>query len=86
MADVAMWQDKQVRAGFEAKARARLAELKADLQGQEGIVAIEPESGDYVVGMTLGKANEAAFAKHPDTWFYFARLDDPQAAIALPSW
>ena len=86
MANVAMWQDKQVRAVFEAKAKARLAELQADLQRQEGIIAIDPESGDYFVGETLGKANEAAFAKHPDTWFYFARLDDPQAAIALPSW
>jgi hypothetical protein len=86
VADVRMWQDKQVRADFEAAAKARLAELGADLEGQEGIVAIDPESGDYFVASTLGKANKAAFEKYPDKWFYFARLDNPQAAIALPTW
>jgi hypothetical protein len=86
MADVAMWQDKTVRAEFEARARARLEELKAELQGKAGVVAVEPESGDYFVGATLGKANDAAFARYPDKWFYFARLDNPQAAIALPTW
>jgi hypothetical protein len=49
-------------------------------------VAIEPESGDYFVGATLGKANAAAYEKYPDVWVYFARLDDPEAAIALPTW
>ncbi len=29
MADVTMWQDKKIRAAFEAKARARLDELRA---------------------------------------------------------
>ena len=86
MADVAMWQDKQVRAEFEAKARARLEELQADLAGKVGVVAIEPESGDYFVAQTLGKADAAAYAKYPDVWVYFARLDDSQAAIALPTW
>jgi hypothetical protein len=86
MADVAMWQDKGVRAAFEGKARARLEELQAELEGQTGVVAIEPDSGDYFVGATLGKANNAAFAKYPDTWVYFARLDDAAAAIALPTW
>lgn len=86
MADVAMWTDKEVRADFEARARARLAELQAALEGQSGVVAIEPESGDYFVGATLGKANAAAFARYPDRWFYFARLDNPAAAIALPTW
>ena len=86
MADVAMWQDKQVKAAFEAKGKARLAELKAELEGQTGVVAIEPESGDYFVGETLGKADAAAFAKYPDHWVYFVRVEDPQAAIALPTW
>ncbi len=86
MADVAMWTDKQVKADFEAKARARLEELKADLAGMEGIVAIEPESGGYFLGATLGRANAAAYARYPDIWVYFARLDDPEAAIALPTW
>jgi hypothetical protein len=86
MADVAMWQDGKVRAAFEAKAKARLVELQSELEGQAGIVAIEPESGDHFLGATLGKANAAAFERHPDQWLYFARLDDPEAAIALPTW
>ena len=86
MADVAMWTDKKVKADFEAKARARLEELQADLTGQEGVVAIEPESGEYFVGATLGKADAAAYGQHPDRWVYFVRLDDPEAAIALPTW
>jgi hypothetical protein len=86
MADVAMWQDKALRAAFEAKARARLEELQADLEGQTGVVALEPDSGEHFVGTTLGKANTAAFNRYPDVWVYFVRLDDPEAAIALPTW
>ena len=86
MADVTMWQDKQVRAEFESKARARFEELQTELEGKEGIIAIEPESGDYFVGATLGKADAAAYTSYPDEWVWFVRLDDPQAAIALPTW
>jgi len=86
MADVTIWQDKQAKAEFEARAKARLAEIQAELGGQAGVVCIEPESGDYFVGATLGKADSAAFARHPDKWVYFVRLDDPRAAIALPTW
>jgi glutathione S-transferase len=86
MADVTMWQDKKVRAEFEAKARARLEELRAELADQVGVVAIEPESGEYFVGATLGKADAAAYAKYPDVWVYFARLDNLEAVIALPTW
>jgi hypothetical protein len=86
MADVAMWQDKQVRAAFEARARERLAALGPALEGKAGVVAIEPESGDYFLGATLGKANAAAFAHYPDQWVYFVRVDKPEAAIALPTW
>jgi hypothetical protein len=86
MADVAMWADKSVRAAFLAKARTRLEEVKTDLEGQAGVVAIEPESGDYFVGATLGKADAAAYARYPDTWVYFARLDNFEAAVALPTW
>ena len=86
MADVTLWQDKRVRADFEARARALLEDLLPRLEGQTGIVAIEPESGDYFIGSTLGKANQAAFAKYPDRWLYFVRLDDHLSAIALPTW
>ena len=86
MADVTMWQDKKVRAAFEAKAQSRLEELQAMLQGKTGVVAIEPESGEYFVGATLGKANAAAFEQYPDQWLYFARLDNLEAATPLPTW
>jgi len=86
MADVTMWTDKKVKAEFEAKAQARLEALSAELAGKEGVVAIEPESGEYFIGATLGKADAAAYARYPDEWVYFARLDDTEAAIALPTW
>ena len=86
MADVTMWTDKSVKTEFEAKARARLDELQAELAGRAGVVAIEPESGEYFVGATLGKADAAAYAKYPDVLVYFARLDNLEAAIALPTW
>lgn len=86
MADVAMWKDKAVRAEFEARANARLEELLPKLEGQAGVVAIEPRSGEYYVGATLGKADAAAFDEHPDEWVYFVRLDNPEAAVALPTW
>ncbi len=50
------------------------------------IVAIEPESGDVFLGKTLGLADKAAFEKYPDQWVYFVRLDNPEAAIPLPTW
>lgn len=86
MADVAMWQDKDVRKEFTVRAQARLEELQPELVGQKGVVAIEPESGEHFVGPTLGKANAVAFVKYPDAWVYFVRLDDPASAIALPTW
>lgn len=86
MADVTMWQNTKVRSAFETKAKALLKDLLPKLEGETGIVAIEPESGDYFVGATLGKANAAAYAKYPDQWVYFVRLDNPEAAIALATW
>jgi hypothetical protein len=81
-----MWEDKKVKAQFEAKAKARWAELQGELASQAGVVAIEPQSGDYFVAPTLGKASAAAYEKYPDQWVYFVRLDNPEAAIALPTW
>ena len=86
MADVAMWENKEVREAFIRKGKEVLAESKDELQGASGIVAIEPESGDIFRGATLGKANEAAFKAYPDCWLYFVRLDEPEAAIPLPTW
>jgi len=88
MADISIWQDKVARKAFVAKGRERLAEIQADLEGREeaAIVAIEPESGDYFVGSTLGRANVAAYKQYPDQWVYFARVDNPEAAMPLPTW
>jgi hypothetical protein len=69
-----------------AQGRAILAKVRAQVNGRSGIVAIEPESGDWFVGETLGQANSAAYARHPDRWVYFCRLDDPEAEIVLPTW
>jgi hypothetical protein len=81
-----MWQDKKVQAEFQARSQERFQALAADLEDKTGVVAIEPQSGDYFVGATLGKANAAAYQKYPDVWVYFVRLDNPEAAIALPTW
>ena len=86
MAELSVWQDKKARAAFEAKGKARLAEIVPQLEGQAGVVAIEPESGDFFVGATLGKADALAFAKYPDQWVYFVRLDNPTAALPMPTW
>ena len=86
MADVSIWTDKKARAAFESRAQEKLEELAPKLEGQTGVVAIEPNSGEYFVGATMGKANDAAYVRFPDEWVYFARLDDFGAAIALPTW
>jgi hypothetical protein len=86
MADPTLWTEKGARAAFEARARTVLESLKPQLHDQNGVIAIEPESGDHFIGATLGKANAAAYAKYPDRWVYFARLDALDAAIALPTW
>ena len=57
------------------RAKARLEELKEALDNETGIVAIEPNSGDHYLGATLGQADAAAYAQHPDEWVYFVRLD-----------
>ena len=86
MADTALYKDKKARQAFIAKGEDVFEGIKGKLEGQEGVVAIEPESGEYFVGKTLGAANDAAFAKHPDVWVYFVRLDDPEAAVPLATW
>ena len=86
MADITLWQDKKARSEFESRGLARIRDLEAKLLNQTGVVAVEPTSGEYFVGATLGKANAAAYARYPDQWVYFARLDNLDAAIALPTW
>jgi hypothetical protein len=86
MADTALYKYKEARQAFMAKSQEVFETIKGDLEGQEGVVAIEPESGEYFVGKTLGAANDAAFARHQDTWVYFVRLGDPEAAMPLVTW
>ena len=88
MADISIWQDKDARAAFIAEGKEVFETIKEDLEGRKGavVVAIEPESGDYFVGETLGQADRAAFEQYPDQWIYFVRVDDPEAAIPLPAW
>ena len=86
MAKMEMWQKREVREAFIERAKMALAKHEDALRGMNGIAAIEPESGDLFVGKTMGQANRAAFEKYPDCWLYFVRLDNPEAAIPLPSW
>jgi len=86
MADVSMYKDKKKWDAFVSEGKAAFKRIKDEIAGQEGVVAVEPASGDYFVGATLGKANDLAFEKYPDQWIYFVRLDDPEAAMPLPTW
>jgi hypothetical protein len=86
MANTALYKDKEARQAFIAKGKEIFERIKGKLESQAGVVAIEPENGEYFVGKTLGAANDAAFAKHPDGWMYFVRLDDPEAAMPLVTW
>jgi hypothetical protein len=86
MPDSRYWSDEEAREALMEKGRQVLEGLKSKLAGENGVVAIEPDSGAYFVGPTLGKANEAAYQRYPDRWLYFARLDDPTVEIVLPTW
>jgi len=88
MADISIWRDKDARDAFIAKGKEVFEGIKEELKGQDGavVVAIQPDSGDYFVGETLGRANRAAFEQYPDRWVYFVRVDNAEAAIPLPTW
>ena len=85
---VTMHRDKKALAAFADEAMEVYDRLAAELEPAHAgeIVAIDPESGEYFLGATLGKANDAAYQKHPDKWIYFVRIGTPQAAIALRTW
>ena len=86
MPEVRYWNDERARQRLLEQGRAALARVCAQLEGRSGVVAVEPESGDWFLGETLGQANAAAYACYPDRWVYFCRLDDPGAEIVLPTW
>lgn len=86
MPDTRYWQDEQARQELIAHGRARFADIRDSLDAEQGVVAIEPESGTYFIGSTLGKANDRASEQYPDRWLYFVRVDNPGAEMVLPTW
>lgn len=86
MPEVTYWNDQAARQALVQKGRAVFAQVAEQWAEQGGVVAIEPYSGACFWGLTLGKANDAAYAHYPDQWLYFARLDDPSADALLPTW
>jgi hypothetical protein len=85
---VAMHRDRKALAAFAESAMETYRRLQSELESAHTgeIVAIHPESGEHFLGATLGKANDAAYQKHPDQWIYFVRIGTPNAAIALRTW
>ena len=86
MPDMRYWGDTGAREELMARGRAAFERIRGELGAQVGVVAIEPESGAYLVGTTLGKVNDVAYERFPDRWLYFVRVDDPSAEIVLPTW
>ena len=86
MPEVKYWKDLAARQDLMARGREAMDGIKDQLATEQGVVAIEPDSGDHFVGATLGKANDAARKCYPDRWLYFRRLDDPRAEMILPTW
>jgi hypothetical protein len=83
---VTYWEDSSARDALLEKGRQILDQIRSEIGERSGVVAIDPTSGTYYVAPTLGKANDAAYDEHPDQWMYFARLDDPDADVVLPTW
>ena len=85
---LAMYQDKKVREAFVAKAMCVYDSHKSTLEGAHSgeIAAIEPKTGDHVVAKTLGKADKAMFAQHPDAWVLFVRVGETERQILLKTW
>ena len=86
MPETRYWSDESARQDLMAQGREMLSQICPQLDGRSGVVAIEPESGIWFLGATLGQANAAAYAQFPDRWVYFCRLDDERAEIVLPTW
>jgi hypothetical protein len=53
--------------------------LKATLERERRgeFVAIEPTSGDYFLGRTMGEASDRALASHPDRLHHVLRIGYP---------
>lgn len=56
--------------------------LKDQLKGLEGkFVAIEPDSGDYFIGIDPLEAYEKAKKKHPTKEFFYKRVGSKTAFV-----
>jgi hypothetical protein len=86
MPEQVYWKDSVAKDGLLAEGRAVYAQVRATLEHQGGVLAIEPQSKTHFWGRTLGEANRLAYEAFPDQWLYFCRLDDPAAEIVLPTW
>jgi hypothetical protein len=64
-------------ASFERKALERLKEIQPLLLPEKAnyIVAIEPESGGYVVAKTVAEATEEFRRRFPDKLYFMVRAD-----------
>jgi hypothetical protein len=64
-------------ASFERKALERLKEIQPLLLPEKAnyIVAIEPESGSYVVAKTVAEAAEEFRRRFPDKLYFMVRAD-----------
>ena len=64
-------------AEFERKALERLKEIQPLLLPEKAnhIVAIEPESGGYVVAKTVAEATEEFRRRFPDKLYFMVRAD-----------
>jgi hypothetical protein len=47
------------------------------------VIAIEPESGDYVLGEDLDSASAKALARYPNRLFGFFQVDESPAVVKL---
>jgi len=83
-----MHNDKKALAALAAGAMRVFETHRREWEGQHAgqIVAIDPDSGDFFMGSTLGAADDAAHKKYPDKWLYFVRIGSSGAEIALRTW
>ena len=72
---------------FIAKSKEIYLGIREELESEHAgeVVAIDPESGDYFLGKTLGEANERAFARYPDKLLCFVRIGS-SAVMPLKTW
>jgi hypothetical protein len=83
-----MYPDKRSQTAFAEKGLAIYEIHRVDLEKDhmDQIVAIDIDSGEYVIGPTLGKANDLAYPHYPDKCLYFVRIGASDSSIVLQTW